>query len=65
MDMDQLKELSKKYGELRKAKEITFVKWGNSLAMKIPHEFAKELDIKEGDHALLKRSKGRLEIIAT
>lgn len=64
MDMNQLKELAGKYRVLRRAKEITFVKWGNSLAMRIPQEFAKEMKIKEGDHALLKRSKEGLEIVA-
>ncbi len=62
LDLKQLKELALKYRQLRKAKEITFVKWGNSLAMRIPQEFAQEMGIKEGSHALLKRSKEGLVI---
>ncbi len=65
MDMEQLKELAHKYRELRKAKEITFAKWGNSLAVRIPQDFAEGLSIKEGDRALLKRTKEGLEIVAT
>lgn len=65
LDMKQLKELATKYRQLRRAKEITFTKWGNSLAIRIPQEFVKELHIKEGSHALLKRSESGLEIVAT
>jgi len=65
MDMSQLKDLAKQYRELRKAKEITFAKWGNSLAVRIPNDLVRELNIKEGDHALLKRSKEGLEIVST
>lgn len=64
MNMKQLKSLAVKYRALRRAKEITFVKWGNSLAVRIPQEFAQELHIEEGDHGLLKADKGEL-IIAT
>lgn len=64
VNMEQLKELAHKYRELRKAKEITFARWGNSLAIRIPQEFAEDLAIKEGDHGLLKRSKEGLEIMA-
>ena len=63
MDMQQLKEMATKYRVLRKAKEITFVKWGNSLAVRIPQTFAKELKVKEGDTAYLKKSKNGLEIV--
>lgn len=65
MDMNQLKALAEKYRELRKAKEVTFAKWGNSLAVRIPKEFSEELAIREGDHAFLKRSERGMEIIAT
>jgi|SRR3989344_3977923 len=64
LDMSQLKDLAKKYRELRRAKEITFAKWGNSLAVRIPQEFVTDLGIKEGSKALLKRSKEGLEIRA-
>ena len=65
MNMNQLKEVAKKYRDLRKAREIIFTKWGNSLAVRIPKEFADELDLKEGGHGVLKRSKEGLEIIGS
>ncbi len=65
MDMKQLRKLAAKYHQLRKAKEITFVKWGNSLAMRIPQEFVQEMGIKEGSHALLRKGKEGLEIISS
>lgn len=64
VNMEQLKELAHKYRALRQAKEITFARWGNSLAVRIPQNFAEELAIKEGGHGLLKRSREGLEIIA-
>jgi hypothetical protein len=64
LNMRQLGELAGKYRALRKAKKITFSKWGNSLAVRIPQDFAKDLDIKEGDHALLKKTESGLEIVS-
>ncbi len=63
MNMKQLKELSNKYRELRKSKESTFAKWGNSIAVRIPKEFIEGLKIKTGRRAVLKEDKGVIKII--
>ncbi len=63
LDMEQLKVLANKYRELRKAREITFSKWGNSLAIRIPSEMANEFNIKEGKHGLITREKDGIKII--
>ena len=63
MTMKQLKILANKYRELRKAKEITFSKWGNSLAVRIPNEIAEELRITEGKHGTLTKEKNGIKII--
>lgn len=63
VNMQQLKSLAQKYRELRKAKEVNFAKWGNSLAVRIPREIAGELGIKAGTPALITREKEAIKII--
>lgn len=63
MDMQQLKVLANKYRKLRKAKEVVFAKWGNSLAVRIPKEVAEEYRIKSGRQALLTTSREVIKII--
>ncbi|MBS3109181.1 AbrB/MazE/SpoVT family DNA-binding domain-containing protein [Candidatus Woesearchaeota archaeon] len=63
MDMKQLNELAQKYRKLRKAKEITFAKWGNSIAVRIPSEIADEFNISEGKHGTLTKEKDGIRII--
>ncbi|HLC20049.1 MAG TPA: AbrB/MazE/SpoVT family DNA-binding domain-containing protein [Candidatus Nanoarchaeia archaeon] len=63
MNMKQLKMLANKYRELRNAKKITFAKWGNSLAVRIPNEIAAELNIREGKHGTLIKEKRGIKII--
>ena len=48
MNMKQLKSLARKYRKLRKAKEITFAKWGNSIAVRILREIVDEYGITSG-----------------
>jgi len=43
--MKQLKVLASKYRKLRSAKDITFTKWGNSIAVRIPSEIVDEYNI--------------------
>ena len=62
MNMKQLKVLADKYRSLRKAKEIVFAKWGNSLAVRIPRDVALEYKISEGKRALLVREKEGIKI---
>ena len=38
------------------------VKWGNSLAVRIPKMLAEEARLKEGDPILLKATNGRIEL---
>jgi len=63
MTMPQLRSLSKKYRKLRKAKEISFAKWGNSLALRIPKDIVDEYDLSAGKHAILTKDKEGIKII--
>ena len=63
MTMNQLKKLAGKYRKLRNSKEITFAKWGNSLAVRIPQDIAKKYDISEGTHGFIIRDKQGIKII--
>ena len=65
MNMKQLKVLADKYRELRKAKDIIFAKWGNSLAVRIPSEVAEEYQISAGKHGILIKEKEGIKIIPT
>jgi antitoxin MazE len=38
------------------------VKWGNSLAVRLPKSIAEEARMKEGDAILIKAAKGRIEL---
>ncbi|MEK6974610.1 MAG: AbrB/MazE/SpoVT family DNA-binding domain-containing protein [Nanoarchaeota archaeon] len=63
MNMNQLNNLAEKYRKLRKAKKITFAKWGNSIAVRIPNEIARELKIKPGKEAFINNDKEGIRII--
>jgi len=63
LDMYQLRDLAIKYRKWRKAKEITFSKWGNSLAVRIPSEIAEKFKIKEGRKGTLTEDKEGIRII--
>lgn len=63
MNMSQLKSLASKYRTLRKAKEIIFSKWGNSIAVRIPSEIAEEYHITAGKEGLLTKDKQGIRII--
>jgi len=62
LTMGQLKTLAGKYRELRNAQQTKIARWGNSLAVRIPQALAKELDLHEGDEAVLKKSGGGFEV---
>ncbi len=63
MDMKQLGILANKYRKLRKAKEIVFSKWGNSIAVRIPSEIVEEYKIKSGGQGILTKDKHGIKII--
>ncbi|MBI5391663.1 hypothetical protein HZB00_01540 [Candidatus Woesearchaeota archaeon] len=63
MTMPQLKELAKKYRKLRKAKEVTFAQWGNSLAVRIPNDVVQEYKLASGKRAVLTKDKQGIRII--
>jgi hypothetical protein len=63
MGMLQLKQLAAKYRELRKARDITFAKWGNSIAVRIPNELVGAFGIKEGKQGLIKKEREGIKII--
>ena len=63
MDMKQLKVLANKYRTLRKAKEITFSKWGNSIAVRIPSDLVAEYKISSGKQAILTSDRKGIRII--
>ncbi len=63
MDMKQLKALACKYRKMRDAKEITFAKWGNSIAVRIPSDLVEEYNISSGKHGWLTKDKEGMKII--
>lgn len=63
MNMKQLHKLAKKYRKFKKAEEITFAKWGNSIAVRIPKQFINNLHIKQGEQGLLLQEDKELKII--
>ena len=63
MTMKQLKVLAGKYRKLRNAKDIVFSKWGNSIAMRIPSDYAEEYNISPGKHGTLTKDKEGFRII--
>ncbi len=63
MNMSQLKSLAGKYRRLRKAKDIIFTKWGNSIAVRIPQEITKEFNITSGGQGILTTEKEGIRII--
>jgi len=63
MDMKQLKVLASKYRKLRKAKEVTFAKWGNSIAVRIPSEIVQEYKITSGKQGIITKEKEGIKII--
>ena len=63
MNMKQLKVLADKYRKLRHAKDITFAKWGNSIAVRIPSDIADEYNISAGKHGILTKDKEGIKII--
>lgn len=63
MNMKQLKVLAQKYRKLRQAKEITFAKWGNSIAVRIPSDIVDDYHIRSGKHGVLTKVKDGIKII--
>ncbi len=63
MNMSQLKNLAQKYRKMRQAKEITFAKWGNSIAVRIPSDIAEEYNITSGKQGILTKDKQGIKII--
>lgn len=65
MNMKQLKNLSQEYRKLKQAKEITFAKWGNSLAVRIPNDIVNEYHLRSGKKGILTKDKEGIKLIAT
>jgi len=63
LDMQQLKELGKKHKKMRTSKEVTFAKWGNSLAIRIPKDIVDEFHLSPGKEAVLFKDKEGIRII--
>ena len=63
MDMQQLGRLANKYRKIKNAKTVTFARWGNSLAVRIPKTTLETLNIKEGDEGILLQEKEGIKII--
>ena len=62
MDGKQLKSLASKYRQLIMAKAVSFAKWGNSIAIRIPNEFIKDYNIKPGKQAMIVKEKNFIKI---
>lgn len=65
MTMKQLKVLANKYRKLRDAKDITFARWGNSIAVRIPSDIAEEYNISAGKRGILIKDKKSIKITPT
>ena len=65
LTMKQLKALAGKYRKLRQAKDITFAKWGNSIAVRIPSDIVDEYNISAGKHGTMTKDKEGIKIIPT
>jgi antitoxin MazE len=44
---------------------VQVVKWGNSLAVRIPKAVAQEARMREGDAVVIKAAKNRIELLRT
>jgi len=63
LDMSQLSKAAKQYRKLKSAKKIKFMKWGNSIAVRIAKDFIKDLNIKPGKEAHMVKEGKELKII--
>lgn len=63
LDGKQLTALAERYRALRRAKEVSFAKWGNSIAIRIPGEMVKAYGITAGRHAIITKEKEGMRII--
>ena len=63
MNSKQLRELSDKYRQLSRARDITFAKWGNSIAVRIPSAIAEKHHLTSGKHGLLMEDKDGIRIV--
>jgi hypothetical protein len=63
MDIKQLKNLAQKYRKFRLAKEVTFAKWGNSIAVRIPNDIVNTYKITSGSSGILTKDKEGIKII--
>ncbi len=63
LNMGQLKKVAAEYRKLKEAKDVTFQKWGNSIAVRIPKEIADAFDISSGKHGKLFKEKDGLKIV--
>ncbi len=63
LDMNQLHEVAEKYRQM-KAHRAKISKWGDSLAIRIPKELAKEYALKPDKYVHLIREKKAIRIMA-
>ncbi len=63
LNMKQLQALAQTYRKLRKAKEVSFAQWGNSIAIRIPAEIAQEYHITPGKKGIMTKNKEGIQII--
>lgn len=63
LDMAQLHEAAEKHRALRRAKEIEFGMWGNSIGVRIPKRVADAHGMKPGKKGFLVDEKDAVKII--
>lgn len=63
LDMAQLHDAAEQYRALKKAKETKLKMWGNSLAVRIPKQFAEELKMIANQKCLILKEKNALKIM--
>lgn len=65
MDMKQLAHLASKYRKLKNAHQVKFVKWGNSIAVRVSKNFVNELKIKPGKQGVMYKDGNELRILVS
>jgi len=63
LTMTQLHGIAENYRKLRAANQVTFAKWGSSVAVRIPKAIAQEYHIASGTQGILTKEKKGFRII--
>jgi len=65
LDMNQLHKTAEEYRKLKRSKDIKFMKWGNSIAVRIPKTISDEVGITPGKEGIIVKEKNYIKIMLT